>query len=293
MIKSMTGFGQAVGGRVPMRWLVEIRSWNHRFFECATRLPNVLTGLDEKIRDLIQSQIQRGKVSISISLKAKPSLSNGPVLDETKVRFYVRALRRIQKKYGLAKEPIRLHTLIAIPDLFTVDQEERSVEAYWRSLKPLVERAIQRLVAAKKREGLTLEHDLIKRAKLIEQSLRLIKSDAKRKPAERYGRLKARLAEVVGGVGLNPSRLEQEVALLAERSDITEEVVRADHHLDHFRKSLATKREIGKKLDFIAQELHREVNTMTSKAQSSVVSEHVIRIKSELDKIREQVQNIE
>ena len=288
----MTGFGQAVGGHSPFRWVVEIRSWNHRFFECSTRLPNVLSSLDEKIRDLIHQHIKRGKITIAVSLKSKQAESNGLVLDEKKIDSYVRAMRRIQKKYRL-KDPINVSALLSVPSLFTVDHKEYTVEHYWTSLRQVIEKAIKQLVQAKIKEGAALTNDLKKRLALIINSLDRIEAVSKTFATQHHDRLRERVLELTQEVALDSGRLEQEVALMAERSDITEELVRLRHHLDFLKKSIAGSGEVGKKLDFIAQEIHREVNTIASKSQNFEVAEEVIQVKSELEKIREQVQNIE
>ena len=288
----MTGFGQSVGGKSPDRWSVEIRSWNHRFFECSTRLPNVLSGLDEKIRDFVHSHIKRGKITVAISFRSKQVETNGLVLDEKKIDSYIRALRKIQKKYRL-KDPISVNALLGVPSLFTVDHKEHSAEYYWGELKQVLEKAVKELIQAKVREGAALMQDLKKRIGFMHDSLVRVESLSKNLPGERRSRLQERISELAEGVALDSTRLEQEVALLAERSDITEELVRIKHHLDFLKKSLANSEEVGKKLDFIAQEVHREVNTIASKAQSFGIAEEVICVKSELEKIREQVQNIE
>ena len=292
MIKSMTGFGQAVGGSSPFRWAVEIRSWNHRFFECSTRLPNILSGLDEKIRDSVHQYIKRGKISVAISLRSKQNETNGLVLDEKKIDSYIRAMRRIQKKYRLSG-PINVNALLSVPSLFTVDHKEYTAEHYWSGLRSVLEHAVQELLRAKTKEGRVLTQDLKKRMVLMERSVRRIESVAEKSPEERKNRLKERILELTREMPLDTIRLEQEVALLAERNDITEELVRTKYHLDFLKKSLGSSKEVGKKLDFIAQEIHREVNTVASKAQNFEIAEEVIQIKSELEKIREQVQNIE
>lgn len=292
MIKSMTGFGQALGGTSPLCWAVEIRSWNHRFFECSTRLPNVISMLDEKIRDFVHQSIKRGKITVAISLRSKQDGTNGLVLDEERIDTYIRAMRRIQKKYGLSG-PLNVNALLSVPSLFTVDHKENTPEHYWAGLKKVLERAIRELMRAKEKEGRALTNDLKKRTHFIETSVARIESIAHKWPHERKNRLKEKLTELAGAVPLNEVRLEQEVAVLAERSDVTEELVRARHHLDFLKKSLEVSEEVGKKLDFIAQEIHREVNTIASKAQNFEIAEEVIKVKSELEKIREQVQNIE
>ena len=146
----MTGFGQAVGGKSPFRWAVELRSWNHRFFECSTRLPNMLSALDEKIREFVHGHVQRGKISVSIALRSKQVDSNGLILDERRIDSYFKALRRIRKKYGL-REPIGLNALLSVPNLFTVDHREYSPEHYWAGLKHVLDHAVEQLVRAKVR----------------------------------------------------------------------------------------------------------------------------------------------
>src|SRR3989338_309373 len=152
MIKSMTGFGQATGGSSSLRWTVEIRSLNHRFFECSTRLPNVLLGLEDRIRDFVHQSMKRGKITIAVSLKSKPSGSNGLALDEKKVDFYFKSFKKIEKKYRL-KEPLPMGSLLQAPNLFVSDHEEFSSEQYWSSLKGVIEKALKQLLHAKAKEG--------------------------------------------------------------------------------------------------------------------------------------------
>jgi len=288
----MTGFGQATGGRSPFKWSVELRSWNHRFFECSTRLPNVLSGLDERIRDLIHGHIKRGKITVSIALKSKPNESNGLILDQKKIGLYIKTMRKIQKKHRL-EDSLSIGALMSVPNLFIVDHKEYTADQYWNSLKQVLEEAVKSLLHAKAKEGAALTRDMSKRISLILNAISHVKKLAEKEPGEHRNRLKEKLQELVQNVQVDSGRLEQEIAFLAERNDITEELVRTEHHLDFLKKSIAGSGEVGKKLDFIAQEIHREANTIASKAQSSQIAEEVIKIKSELEKIREQVQNIE
>lgn len=292
MIKSMTGFGQAVGGQPSLRWAVELRSWNHRFFECSTRLPNIIAGLDERIRDLVHLHIKRGKITVAISLKSAQPGSNGLVVDEKKIDFYMRALQKIKKRYRL-KDQISVDALLAVPNLFTMDHRDYAMDHYWSGLKPVLEKAVKQLTYAKEKEGAVLTRDLKKRIELMNRFLVHIESRSKTSALDYRNRLRTRISELAQDVSLVAGRLEQEVAFLAERSDITEELVRLKHHLEFLKKSIAGSGELGKKLDFIAQEIHREANTIASKSQNFEIAEEVIQIKSELEKIREQVQNIE
>jgi uncharacterized protein (TIGR00255 family) len=182
---------------------------------------------------------------------------------------------------------------LSIPNLFTTDHREYTEEQYWISLKPVLQKAIAKLLIAKIKEGSALALDFKKRIKLIERSLKQIETVVSAAKPERFNRMKERVLELTEKTPVDNGRLEQEIAILTERNDITEELVRINHHVDFFAKSLAGSEEIGKKLDFIAQEIHREATTIASKSQSFEISEDVIQIKSELEKIREQVQNIE
>ena len=292
MINSMTGFGQAIGGQSPFKWSIELRSWNHRFFECSTRLPNVVSGLEERIRDLIHGQVKRGKITVSIALKSKPNETNGLILDHKKIDFYVKTMRKIQKKHRL-DDSLSIGALMSVPNLFIVDHKEYTTDQYWNSLKPVLDEAVKSLLHAKAKEGTALTKDMKKRIHMISSAINHVKDLSQKEPTERRNRLKERLQELVQNSQVDSSRLEQEIAFLAERSDITEELVRTEHHLDFFNKCIAGSGEVGKKLDFIAQEIHREANTIASKAQSSQIAEEIIKVKSELEKIREQVQNIE
>ena len=292
MIKSMTGFGQASGGKSPFHLAVEIRSWNHRFFEFSSRLPSCLAELEEKIRDLVYARMKRGKITLSVSLKNGASDLNGLVLDEAKIDFYLGSIRKVQKKYGL-KDSISINTLFSIPNLFTMDRSAQSASVYWVPLKKVLDEALKRLESAKAKEGAALGKDLKKRADRISEAIDQIEHAAKELPAQRRLQLSQRIQELTRGIDLDSERLEREVALVAERSDVTEEIVRTRHHLEMIKASLSGSGEAGKKLDFIAQEIHRETNTIGSKAQHPKIAEEIIRIKGELEKIREQVQNIE
>lgn len=293
MIRSMTGFGTAQGSRATGKWAVEIRSWNHRFFDCSVRAPGFLSTLEDEIRDLIHQKVKRGKISVSVMFQSKKTGKNGLILDEEKIYFFVRSLRRIQKQHRLAKEPIGVNALLNIPNLFTVESPAESVEDCQSFLKSLVQQAAERLLVQRAKEGKALGRELLKRVRLLSEALEAIEAAKEGLPREQLARLKERAANLSTSLTFDPARLEQEVALFVDRSDITEEIVRVKHHLRQFEQSLRETAEAGKKLDFIAQEINREVNTIASKSQSSEIASQVVQMKVELDKIREQVQNIE
>ena len=291
MVKSMTGFGQARGGEAPLVWNVEIRSWNHRFFECSARLPSLLNGLEDRVRDFVHSRVKRGKIAVSVSFR-NGSIKNKLSLDDAQIDFYLRAIKRIQKKYRL-KDELSINALLSIPHIFTTNAKEELSESDWSKLSFVMGKALKRLIEAKVKEGFALSRDLKNRLRLIDRSLEQIGRIEKATPRKRLTRLKKRIQKLTENVVVDPKRLEQEIVLSVDRGDITEELVRAKHHIATFERSLSESGEIGKKLDFLAQELHREINTIGSKAQDSAVADEVVRIKSELEKIREQVQNVE
>lgn len=287
----MTGFGEAKGGKAPLVWNVEIRSWNHRFFECSARLPQVLNGFEDRIRDFIHGRIKRGKIAVSISLRTG-ELKNQVGLDAEKIDFYFRAIKRIQKRYRLG-EALSINTLLAIPNIFTTGSKEELGEADWNRLNRVMEQAVGQLLNSKTKEGRALSLDLKGRLRRIVKSLSRITQLERKISQKRFVRLQERVSKLTEGLLVDSKRLEQEIAFLADRSDITEELVRARHHAATFEKTFSESGEVGKRLDFLSQEIHREVNTIGSKAQDSSVSDEVVRIKSELEKIREQIQNVE
>lgn len=291
MIKSMTGFGQARGLIGALQCTVELRSWNHRFFECSSRFPAILLGLEDKVRDLLRSRFTRGKIAVSITLRSA-STESELVLDEAKIKLYLQAIRKTQKKYKLKGE-IDLNSLFSLPNLFTVTAKEELSESEWRALSRILEQAASKLSQAKEKEGVALARDLKKRIEAINKDIKSIEVQSAGLTQRILERISAKVSELAKNVGIEPQRVEQEAVMLAERSDITEELVRVAHHVETFRKALDESEETGKKLDFIAQEIHREVNTIASKAQDALIADSVIRIKTELEKIREQVQNVE
>ena len=290
MIEGMTGFGRAQAGTGLYRWTVEIRSLNSRFFDFSIRLPNTFSVWESDIQKLVQSKLKRGKVTISASLANDKTPSERLVLDEVKMDFYVKSLKKAAKRYGL-EGAIGIREFIGLPNLFTVEKKDSS-EQYWKTLKAAVESAFRKLLEMRTQEGRALAKDLVMRAKKMKRSLTLIEGFVQKSVEHYKTQFEKRVNELTAGSRLDPERLAIEVAIQAERSDITEEIVRAKHHLDSFLKTVASEGEAGKKLEFIAQEIHREVNTIASKAQDFHISDEVVLVKSELEKIREQIQNI-
>lgn len=288
----MTGFGQAVLGRGADKWVVEIRSLNHRYLEYSSKLPQALTPLEGHIKSLVQSHVRRGKVSVFITSNGAESLRENVVIDEGKIEFYYRNLRRIA--HHLKIEPrISLSDLVALPNIFLADKASVKMEEHWPRIQKALRKAIVRLIQMKVREGAALKKDLLWRVGLIAKCLARVKRLATSVVVQYQERLKTRVAELTKGLDLDSEKLAREIAIMADRSDVTEEVVRLENHLRLFRSTLEEREEVGKKLDFITQEMNREANTIASKSVSFAISREVVRIKTEVEKIREQVQNIE
>ncbi len=291
MIEGMTGFGRAQAGSGLYHWTVEIRSLNSRFFDFSIRLPNTFSVLESDIQKIIQPKLKRGKVTVSASLtNDKSPAAERLVLDHAKMDFYVKTLKKAAKRYGLTGV-IGVRELISLPNLFTVEKKDNS-ELYWKPLKAAVEDAFKKLLQMRVAEGRSLAKDLTMRAQKIKSSLAVIEKVIPKSIEDYRAQFEKKINELANNVKLDPERVAIEVAIQAERADITEEIVRAKHHLDSLLGTIQTGGEAGKKLEFIAQEIHREVNTIASKAQDFRISDEAVRMKSELEKIREQIQNI-
>ncbi len=289
MIRSMTGFARAASPRKE-GWAVEIRSLNHRYFEFSLKVPSSLYGLEDRIREFCQTRLRRGKVTVNLT-EANPFPYEEVALDEKVLRFYLNAVRRIQKKFQLKGE-ISVSDLLALPRIFSVEKKAEAPEKFWPSIKILLEQAVGGLIQARQREGKTLSKDLLYRIQKIGKSVSEIEARVDLFPKEHFERIRTRIEELFGQKA-KEERVWQEALLLAEKSDITEEIVRLRSHLGLFKQKVTAGGETGKELDFILQEMNREVNTLGSKAQDIRVSREVVSMKAELEKIREQVQNIE
>jgi uncharacterized protein (TIGR00255 family) len=292
MIRSMTGYGSAEVEKHGQRLSAEIRSVNHRYCEVSIRAPRVVSLFEDQIRQLITERFSRGKFNLSISWSGAGESGEVLKLNEPVVDRYVELLRQLQSRYGLAGQ-VDAHTLAALPDVFSWEHTAMSDEEAWALVKDLVNKACDSMTAMKAREGQALSADLDQRLAIIRTQLDHVAERAPSRPTEYRDKLSARIRQLLGDVEMDPSRLAQEVALMADRLDCTEECVRLSAHLDQFR-SLAEGTELaGRKLNFLLQEMNREANTIGSKANDVDMQHAVIIIKEEIERLREQVQNVE
>ena len=292
MIRSMTSFARVslpAGGK---EWVVEVRSLNQRYFELSSRLPPQMFQFDGQIRQLVQSVMRRGKVTLSVGEEGRENGFMAYELDEDQVRAYLASAKKVRKKFSLEGDL----TLEAVMRLPGVVKEKSPKDAHvwtWPKLSALLKRALDKAVIHKEEEGEKLEKDFRLRLARIARTSHQVETLIQGSKAAYFEKLKSRLKGLLGDEKIEEDRLFREVAFLAERCDITEEIVRMNSHLDLFGKWLSREGEIGRELDFLCQEMNREANTMASKAQLFEVSKETIAIKSEIEKIREQVQNVE
>ncbi len=293
MLISMTGFGRAECQEGDYTYQAEIRSVNNRFIEITTRLPKAYVDLEQPLKKLIKSHCSRGSINLTISLansnegsgewEVKPNLSLATQ--------YIDALNQIRDSLGLQGE-VDLKSVVGLRDIIKI--EPVALDPAKKDLiLNITTEALVSLQKMREEEGENMQKDLAQRIDAIESHAAEIESRHPEVIKEYQEKLNERIKTLNEGVGLDETRLAQEAALLADRSDITEEMTRLKSHLDQFRNFFAAKEPIGRKLEFITQEINREVNTTGSKSSDTKVSNRVIEMKSELEKIREQVQNIE
>jgi len=294
MIRSMTGYGRAEAVLAGKKFTVEMKSVNHRYLEISLRLPGVLSSFDTEIKKKIGEQFSRGRIEATIRVDSEGSAEgNGHLtLNLPLARNYHTLLCQLKEDLQLEGE-ISLSMVTGFRDIFVPMESVQDPAALWEGLANLLDEAIRTLTEMRAKEGESLQQDLTARLSLIASLLEAITGRAPQVVCEYQKRLGDRIRELTGDMAMDESRLLQEVAILAEKSDITEEIVRFGSHIGQFTDLLATGNGAGRKIDFLIQEMGREINTIGAKSNDTEISRNVIEIKSELAKLREQVQNIE
>jgi uncharacterized protein (TIGR00255 family) len=288
----MTGFGRgeaAGGGRT---LAVEVQSVNHRFLELRCRMPRRLTGLEPRIQQAIQRRFARGHFEVSVQDKGLAGGARALRLDLPLALQYVEAVRTLQQSLNLPGE-VTLAMLAGQRDLIAVEESEESLEETWGILEPALASALDALEAMRRREGAALVASIQRHLDEMDAAVERIAVRAPEVVRALRDRLRQRVADLLEGRSADPGRLEQEVAILAERSDVAEECDRLRSHLGQFRTALAQPGPQGRRLDFLLQEMHREANTTGSKAGDAALSHVVVALKTAIERVREQVQNLE
>jgi len=289
----MTGFGRAETIADDLSVVVEIRTLNNRYLDIAVRLPHSYNFLEDRIKKEVASHLFRGRVEVTIQINNGVDTIQDFEVNIPLAKAYMRALSELRNALNIRDE-FRLETFLTIKDIINPVKREEDSELVWERLCPCLQEALQKVHKMRICEGEVLYQDIIKRINRIEEGLNRIQEMASSLIVQYQTRLKERvLALTQGTVELDPNRIAQEAAFLAERSDITEEVTRIRSHTEQFRKIIDSEGPVGRQLNFLLQELNREFNTIGTKAGGAMISQEVVLMKSELEKMREQVQNVE
>jgi uncharacterized protein (TIGR00255 family) len=295
MIRSMTGYGRGEVLVDGLRLAAEVRSVNHRFCELSARLPRTLASYEAEARKIVMERTNRGKITLAVTWgeNGDDHEPSGTLsLDERAADRYMELLQALKRKYALTGE-VELQTFASLPNLFVWGEVRRDPEFYLGLLRDVVTAATEDMIRMKETEGAALRKDLDMRVESVRDRVAKIRERAPEKVRETAARYRERIRILLEGGDLSEERMAQEVAILSEKLDSTEECVRLEAHCDHFKKLVATEAAPGRKLNFLLQEMNREINTIGSKSADVPIVEQVVEIKEELERIREQVQNIE
>lgn len=292
MIRSMTGYGKKDGTSQKTAVTVEIRSVNHRFLEVAVRVPRSLAQLEDQIRKAVQQHCLRGRVDVSVSVHSGGSSLKTVQIDEPLAKQYHAALKKLQKTLGL-RGAVDISMLAGFRDILSVSDQPVDSEQLTKVVLRVLGGALTDLDRMRRREGDALAKDLAGHLNAIQTAKSAVADKAPRLAQSAFERMRGRIESLLQGELPDPARLQQELALFADRSDISEELVRLESHMLQFDQQLRSKESVGKTLEFLLQEMGREVNTIGSKANDADIAALVVRMKAELEKLREQVQNVE
>jgi uncharacterized protein (TIGR00255 family) len=291
-IKSMTGFGRGEVEHKGRSWSVEVRCVNNRYLDLKMKLPRGYAMLEERVRNMVSSFHLRGRVDLFLSVSGDFSDLQEVKINRVLAAGYRDALQSLAEEFGL---PVSLSAeqLAAYPDIVVREQKDEDVDSIWPLIEELLNTGLKQCDAMRRQEGLTLSSDLRSRLRSFEETVTAIEKNIPLLLELRQKNLQERLEKLLGNIGLDPARLAQEVAVIADKTDVTEEIVRLRSHIQQFTLFLEEDGGVGRKLDFLIQEFLREVNTLASKISDASIAHLTVELKSELEKMREQVQNIE
>ncbi len=294
MIRSMTGYGRSQAVVDTMNITVELKSVNHRYFEFNSRVPRNYGFLDEKLKSYIGSRVSRGKVECYVSVENLEDDEIEILVNHSLAQSYLGALKELAERNELnLRDDLAMSSLARYNDIFTVHKQEADEEKIWNAVKSVAETAVDKFIEMRETEGNKLKNDVLSRADLILRKVSLIEERSPETVKEYNEKLMARINEFLSDVQVDEQRLLTECAIFADKVAVAEETVRLRSHIDQLRQFLESDEAVGRKTDFLVQEMNREANTIGSKAQDVTIARCVIDIKAEIEKIREQIQNIE
>ena len=292
MIKSMTGFGREQGIVDGYEIQVEIRSVNHRYFEFSSRLPRSFSYLDEKLKSFVSERVSRGKVEVSVTISKTEGVEAEIEVNQEIAAGYVNALRNANIKLGL-NDDLSLSDITRFPDVFKIQKVQDDEEVVWNAVKQICFEALNRFINMRETEGQKMYEDISSRLDFIEEKTNEIEKISPLISENYKNRLYSKIKETLEDRDIDEQRVLTEVAIFSDKIAVDEETVRLHSHVSQLRELINSSEPVGRKLDFLVQELNREVNTIGSKAQDLSVTKTVVELKSEIEKIREQIQNIE
>jgi uncharacterized protein (TIGR00255 family) len=292
LLQSMTAFGRGEAEADGFRFTVEVRSVNHRFCDIQVKLPRRYSHLEEGIRKRVASSFSRGRIEVAVIADEALEKAEHLMVDLELTKTYVRLLRSLQEELGLGGD-LRLEALLTFRDIFTVREDETTHERARAVLAEALNGAVTGCLRMRAEEGAAIAADFSQRLQHLDELVGEIGARAPVVTQEAKDRIRERIQVLVGNVPVDEARLAQEAAILADKSDITEELVRLRSHLQQFRDGCQAEGPSGRQLDFLLQEIHREINTVGSKANDLAVGQRVIQAKAEIERVREQVQNVE
>ena len=292
MIRSMTGYGRALEVIDSMSITAEIKSVNHRYFEFSSRTPRTYGFLDEKLKSYVQSKVSRGKIECYIFIESLEAEDCTVEINHSLASGYIKALSELSERYGLENDTT-VTSVAKYHDIFSIHKEEADEERIWQAVKTVLDKAIVSFVSMREAEGEKLKNDILSRCDTILEKVAFIEERSPETVKENNEKLLERMKNVLGDVHVDEQRLLTEAAIYADKIAVAEETVRLRSHISQMHEFMKSEAAIGKKMDFLIQEFNREANTIGSKAQDVEIAKRVIDIKSDIEKIREQVQNIE
>ncbi|TGE32723.1 YicC/YloC family endoribonuclease [Desulfosporosinus sp. Sb-LF] len=292
MANSMTGFGRGEASGNGYQFSIELKSVNHRFLEIVVRSPRNFTSFEERIRKILQAEFQRGRIEVHVNVVETEGRKRLVKVDKELALSYDKALKDLALALHTAYEA-DIYRLVTLPDVLGVEEPEFELDVLWEACAVALSKASDGFKQMRRKEGEKLTIDLLQRLDLIAEYLQTIAGRAPNVVTDYQERLQGRIQTLLGEVELDAARMANEVVYFADRTSITEELVRFDSHLAQCREALRSCDPVGRKLDFLVQEMNREINTIGSKANDLRIGQQVVSVKSELEKVREQIQNLE
>ncbi|GAA5521632.1 YicC family protein [Aliifodinibius salicampi] len=293
MITSMTGFGRGEASSEGISVMVELKTVNSRYLDISLRLPKIIQEQELEFKELLQQSLERGKVNVNIRIDKANTGKPEVTFNKKLVRGYKEMLKELSEAAGI-NETVQLSDLMQFNDIFeSREEDEETQQLIWELTQAATEKALTMLMNMRRQEGTQLENDLLQRINDIEEKLDTVLEITNGRAEETRNQLLERIDELIESDKIDEERLEMEVAVLVDKMDITEEIVRTQSHIKFFRKAVKNEESVGRRLNFLSQEINREINTIGSKANDSEISQHIVQAKESLEQIREQVQNVE